>query len=584
MKKLLLMLFVAELVLIWAGCKPGIISEETISENDEVLAEADFGYKLSLSDFYNRIAGTDILKNGGILDQKSASTLVDSVLVDTLMGFRANKVNLRDYYEYYFRFRENRVRLIINSYYQNAIFEHIVVDSQEALDYFATHQDEFKVEEQVRVYHIVIAAYTLEKGPDSLKYKGKSKEDIEEAAENLAIDLRKQINSKETFMKIAREHSHDIASGRNGGLVDWTARGFYAPPFDSLAFAAKPGDIIGPYRDRDGWQILYIDDYIPAGVPLLNPQIYSASFGHVQSEKTRKVSFAIFDTLFANIQLQYNEELYDTNAYLVDKPVWAAVVNGIDTIDFGELSSGEEQIREIYKVPNSTPDMKKELVRFLARRWMMVQTAHKLGLDTLPKVVGEIDNVRHYHARRIVEESQTDPNWEPSETEQQRYYDANKNKYVVEKPLKVQQILMRDSLLAEFVKDQAGAGMDFLELADEYYTGEQSVRRELADLGFVGPEDVSPQFFEAARQVRSGEVTGPVKTEYGFHVIKVLEAKWTVPFENARGEIMLILREQHRLEELEAFKNGLFKEYNLKKSAGISPMHFRPKSERQNKT
>ncbi len=584
MKKQAIILCLAGITILWAGCKPSMISEETLSKNSYLLAESDFNYKLTLSDFYNRIAGTEILKNGGILDKKTAITLIDSILVDTLMGFRARNVNLRNYYEYHFRFRENMAKLIVNSYYQQAIFEHIVVDSQEALDYFAAHQDEFKVEEQVLVYHIVITPYALEKGEDSLKYKGKSKVEIEEAAKQLSFELRSQIDSKASFMEIAKNHSHDDFTARRGGLVDWATKGFYSWPFDSLAFSANPGEIIGPYRDRDGWQILYIDDYVPAGIQSLNPQNYRAAFGRVQSEKSRQVSFAIFDTLFADIQIEYNEELYDSNAYYVDKPVWAAVVNGVDTIDFGELSSGEEQIREVYKVSNSTPEMKKELVRFLARRWVIVQTAREMGLDTLPNIVNEIEKVRHHHARRIVEESQTNPNWEPGEAELRGYYDANLKKYVVDKPLKVQHILLEDSVLAEFVKDQAGAGVDFLELADEYYIGEKSIRRDLAELGFIGPQDVASQFFEAARKIRAGEVTGPVNTEYGFHVIKVLESNWSVPFENACAEIRLKLKEQHRLDELEQFKNGLFNEFHVRKTGKVSPMHFKPKGERRNIT
>ncbi len=582
MKKLLSIFGIAGISLLWAGCKPAMISEEQLAKNNYVLAKADFNYALTLPDFYDKIAGTDLLKNGGILDKNTAVTLLDSVLVDTLMGFRANDVNLRDYYEYFFRFRESMARQIVNTYYKHAIFGLIVVDSQEVLDYFTAHQDEFFVEEKILVYHIVITPYNLEKGADSLKYKGMSKEEIEESARKMIFEFRSQIDSKESFMEVAKKYSHDEFTARRGGMIDWANKGFYAWPFDSLAFAAKPGDIVGPYRDRDGWQILYIDAHLPAGVPQMNPQIYGASLGHVQSAKAKEVSFAIFDTLFANIGIQYNEELYDSNAYYVDRQIWAAIVNGIDTIDFGELVSGEEQIRERYQVPNSTLEMKKEMVQFLARRWVLVQTARKMGLDTLPEVVKEIESVKHFHARRIIEQSQTDPNWEPSDADLRSFYKANIKNYVVERPLKVQQILLQDSVLAEFVKDQAAAGADFLELADEYYTGEKSIRRDLAELGYVGPEDVSPNFFEAARKMGPGEVTGPVKTEYGFHIIKVLEANWSVPFENARAEIRLKIKEQHRLEELEAFKNGLYKEFNAKKTGRVSPMHFKPKSERQN--
>jgi len=571
-------------VFILSGCEPTIISQESLSKYNYVLAEADGNYQLTVPDFYQKIANSETLKNGGMLDKNSAAYLIDSLLMDTLIGMRANAVDLRDHYDYYFRFRESSVGVLVNAYYQHAIFNRIVIDSQEVVDYFAAHQEEFKVEEQILAYHIVITPYGLKKGADSLKYKEMTNEQLDEVAREMAFDLRGRIDSKESFTDMAKKFSHDEFTARRGGMVEWAPKGFYARPFDSLAFGSKIGDIVGPYRDKDGWQILYIDNYTAPGVPPLNPEIYNSCKAHVQNEKSRQESFAIFDTLLDEINIEYHEEIYDTNVYMVDKSVWAAVVNGTDTIDFGELSNGEEKLRELHNVPNSTPDMKKQMVQLLARRWVLVQTARQMGLDTLPDVVEKMGNTRHYFARLIVESSQNDTDWEPSEDELRHYYDANLDKFVVAKPLRVQQILVADSSLAEFVKDQAGSGVEFLQLAEEYYTGEKSVRRDLADLGFIGPEDVSPEFFKAARGVRAGEVSNPVKTEYGFHIIKVLESKWSVTFENARADIRTLLKSQHVTEEIENFKNRLFEEFNVKKTGRFSPMHFKPYNERQNIT
>ncbi|MGH8015807.1 MAG: peptidylprolyl isomerase, partial [Candidatus Zixiibacteriota bacterium] len=477
---------IAGVALLFLGaCKPSLQTEVNVYQNCQILATSDQDFKMTVADFYRKIAESDALTMGGILERDAANYYLDSFLVDTLIGLRAQKINLRDYYEYYFRFRENAIRALVEAYSVHAILDGIKVDSLEILDYFESHKDDFYVEEQILPYHIVISPYGLKKGVDSLIYKVKSNEEIEEAARQIAFDVRSKIDSKKSFEELARKFSHDSFSARKGGRIEWSIRGFYAWPFDSLAFAAKPGDIVGPYRDKDGWQILYIEDYKQAGVPPLNPEIYNTCRWRVMNEKARQASFAIFDTLLADIKLKYNEELYDTNIYFVEKATWAAVVNETDTIDFGELSAGEERIRETYKVPNSTADMKKELVRYMARRWVIAQEARNMGLDTLPDVVKEIDKHRQYYSRLVVELSQCDPNWEPSTEELQKYYNENQTKYIVAKPLRVQQVLVKDSTLADFECDQANAGVDFLKLAEEYYIGDESVRRDLADLGFI---------------------------------------------------------------------------------------------------
>lgn len=578
-------LFVFRLVLlalILAGCKQVLISEENLTKNNYILATADGEYRLTLPEFYNSVAGSKTLIGGGILERQAATQILDSMLVDTLIGLRARKVDLRENYDYYFRARESTLRALVDAYYKHAIFSAIRVDSQEAFDYFAAHREEFREEEQIQVMHIVITTYGLKLRVDSAKYKHMNNEELENAARELSFELRSRINSKETFMEIAQAYSHDDFSAKQGGLIAWAPRGYYAWPFDSVAFSAQVGDIVGPYRDKDGWQILYINNHKPGGIPEINQEIFNSCLSAIASEKSKDISHAIFDTLFDEINIIYNEDLLDTNSYFVDKFVWVGVVNGVDTIDFGEISSTEELIRKKYKVNNSTPDMKKELIQYLARSRVMVQTARSMGLDTLPVVTEQINNVRHYYGRLLVELKRNDFSWEPTEAQMRKYYDSNPAKYIVAKPLKVQHILVKDSTLALFVSDQAGSGVDFMQLAEEYYTGDKSVRRDLADLGYIGPEDVAPEFYKAARAVRANEVSRPVKTEYGYHIIKVLESKWSIPYENSRPDIRAELKRQHVIEENENFKNGLFKEFNVKKTGRISPMHFKPFNERQN--
>ena len=578
-KPRLLILFISILIAL-AACNPALLTEETVSENNQVLAVADHNYKMTVADFYHKLANSEFMIKGGILEKDAATYYLDSLLVDTLMGYRADKINLRNHYDYYFRYRENECRILVEAYSREAVLKGLSVDSQEVLEYFEQHKDDFYREEQVFPYHIVIVPYSLKKGKDSLAYKGMTDEKIEEAARELAFDIRSQIDSKETFEEMAKKFSHDEFSARSGGRIEPTIREFYAWPFDSVAFGSKPGEILGPYRDKDGWQILYIDDYVEAGVPPMDQGIYNSCARAVYNEKTRQKSFAIFDTLFNDIKLKYNEELFDTNVYLVEKPIWAAIVNDIDTIDFGELAAGEENIRVTYKVENSTVGMKKELAAFLARRWVIIQEAREMGLDTLTQVVEDAGKIRHYYSRLVVDFSKTDPKWEASEEQMKKYYDEHLSDYEVAKPLNVQHILVKDSVLAEFVADQARSGVDFLQLAEEFYVGEKSVRRDLAVLGYISPEDVDKTFFSEARATRAGEISRPVKTEYGYHVIKVLESKWSTPYENAKRDIKNILKKKNEKEERENFKAGLFEEFNLRKTGRLSPMHFKPKSER----
>ena len=563
------------------SCRSVIIYQKDLSRFEYEIASADNNYSLTTAQLYQRLFESTMLPKGGILEKSTVKKLVDSIVVDTLLGLEAAEVNLRDHYEYYSKYRAGYASIMSEVYYKNAIYGQISADTSEIFKYIRDNTEEFTLEEQMQTRHIVITKVALRHGPDSLKYLAMSDSALEQATREIAFDLKSGIQSKDDFIEAAKEYSHDEVSARRGGLIEWVRPGFFAWPFDSVAFAAKPGDIVGPYRDKDGWQILYIEHYIPGGVPPLNPEQFVTARSKVLSAKTRDYSLQVFDTLFSNIEIRYNEPLFNTNIYDVDKTTWAAIINQSDTIDFGDLRVGEVIIRRTYKVSSSTVEMKKEMVRIMARKWVIVQQARKMKLDTLPQVINQIATTKHSFSRHIVESKIIDHRWEPTAEKIKDYYQKHIDEYAVKKPFNVQHILVEDSLFAEFVRDQAIAGADFMKLARDYYPGEKEIRIELANLGFIGPNDVSAEFFEIARVTGEGQISRPVHTEYGYHIIKVIEKKKIVTLERAAPEITKILKSLELKRQETEFKKNLFKKYNVFVSDRIFSIHLKPLVQRR---
>lgn len=75
--------------------------------------------------------------------------------------------------------------------------------------------------------------------------------------------------------------------------------------------------------------------------------------------------------------------------------------------------------------------------------------------------------------------------------------------------------------LAEKVRQQALAGVDFSTLAAQYSDGPTALTG--GDLGFVSSADVVPEFGRVAFNLRPGDISAPVRTEFGIHVIKCEE-------------------------------------------------------------
>ncbi|MEW6413452.1 MAG: peptidylprolyl isomerase [Candidatus Zixiibacteriota bacterium] len=568
---------------ILTGCGPAQISPETAPAQDNkenIVATADNYYELTMSQLTALMAKSAIVPHGGVVDTAEIARFLDSVVVDTLVGWAAYDVRLEDDYEQYRIYRMRYHDALIDQYLKDVVYNQVEVDSQEVVDFYNSRPDLFSEPEKIFVYHILLNPRGLKNGPDSLKYRYHSWEEVKQETARLAKEIRDHIDSRESFIEAARKYSHDTLSGNQGGVIGWAARGVYVHPFDSVAFALNPGETSQPYEDDNGWHLIYVDDRREAGVPPLNERQYMSAWVTLRTIKSNELGQSIFDTLFANMSLEYNEPLLDTNLYKVDKREWLAVVNGEDTLECNDALTAEYDLRLQKKISNTTPEQKREMLRGVAQKIALVQQARRLKVDENPDVVAAERFLRHKYSRIIVEREKKDFGWQPSDSMVEQYYQAHLDEFSPEKPLVVQHIIVQDSLFGDFIRSQAMSGYDFLDLAKEYYPGDEDVRAELADLGEIGRGDVPDAFYEAALRVMVGEVTHPVKTEYGYHVIKVVERREMLSLKDATPRIVQMFKKQHAEQVYRAFRDKLFAKYNVRLTGNLVPVELPPVTQR----
>lgn len=88
------------------------------------------------------------------------------------------------------------------------------------------------------------------------------------------------------------------------------------------------------------------------------------------------------------------------------------------------------------------------------------------------------------------------------------------------KEISAQHILVQNKDTADELAEKLGQGEDFSELAKEYSEDAVSAE-EGGDLGYFSPGTMVPPFEDAAFSLGKGEISDPVQTNYGYHIIKV---------------------------------------------------------------
>jgi peptidyl-prolyl cis-trans isomerase C len=143
------------------------------------------------------------------------------------------------------------------------------------------------------------------------------------------------------------------------------------------------------------------------------------------------------------------------------------------------------------------------------------------------------------------------------------YYDSHQSQYE-EKKAHVAHVLVRTSAGMDEATRKAAltrameahskirAGADFAEVAKTYSEDRLSSPRG-GDLGWVKQGAIDARFAETVSKLKTGEVSEPFLSQYGYHVVKLLEGPTVIkqPFEAVVGDIRYQLRQQAKQAELQ---------------------------------
>jgi len=250
-------------------------------------------------------------------------------------------------------------------------------------------------------------------------------------------------------------------------------------------------------------------------------------------------------------------------AWAEDKDPVVARVNGVE-IRESDIAFAEEEIGG--NMPSIPPEQKRDyLVNYLVDVIVLSQAAEKQKLEDRPDVKHRL---AFDHNRLLMEALLQDAGKAAlSDEAEHKLYDEAIKQVKAEEEVHARHILVVSEDEAKAILAQLKGGADFIVLAKEKSKDPGSAESG-GDLGYFTKEQMVPEFAEVAFKLDKGQLSDPVKTQFGWHIIKVEDrrTKPTPTFEQVKPQIENYIAHRAQAELVE----------NLRKSANVERLDKPP--------
>lgn len=171
------------------------------------------------------------------------------------------------------------------------------------------------------------------------------------------------------------------------------------------------------------------------------------------------------------------------------------------------------------------------------------------------------NNIKEYLAlKKLMEKRIT-----ITEKEMQSYFNENKDQFEQKEQVTASHILVKDKASANHVVKKLSEGENFAALAGKYSTDEMTSASG-GNLGTFGRGETVKELEDAVFSMKVREISAPVKTEYGYHIIKLegkIKAK-KADYEAVKDKIRSTLFESKMNEEIPMWLEEIKEGYDVK--------------------
>ncbi len=196
----------------------------------------------------------------------------------------------------------------------------------------------------------------------------------------------------------------------------------------------------------------------------------------------------------------------------------------------------------------ANPEGEKVLVNELVHQELFLSEALANKMDEEAEFLAQLEIeklqlLKQYAVRKCLSQATVDEN------EIKAHYESNKQDFQKPERVKASHILVDSKEKAMVVLEEIEKGLSFAEAASQYSSCPSKERG--GDLGFFGRGQMVPEFEAVSFEMQIGEISQPVETQFGYHLIQLSE------------------KEEGGVFELDEISMDLMKDLTMKKQSDL---------------
>lgn len=227
---------------------------------------------------------------------------------------------------------------------------------------------------------------------------------------------------------------------------------------------------------------------------------------------------------------------------------------------YNDLKSLPDYARQMFEGENGKEKFLDEIVK----KEILYQQALKEGLDKDPKFSKKVEDFKKLTLVSELLEKEIMAKAKVSDSDVKDYYSKHKQDFAATSQIKASHILVKTQAEAEKVLARLRKGEKFEAVAKEVSIDKPSAANG-GDLGYFSRGQMVPEFERAAVGLKIGEISNPVKTPFGFHIIKVTDKKTgpVIEFDKVKDIISQRLSGEKQKEAFDNYLTELKKNFKV---------------------